>query len=132
MEEYTFDTVVHILANAEYQFMGLMELGSIRKWIYGFTSKEKAENFLRVTRRAGLFEAGDRFFPCTLAEWFEIKAKRKLPDLAIDPDPEAVRDYPLIVGDMSKHNISSVTVELPSGDKVYRVAVSPRQHPVDR
>jgi hypothetical protein len=128
MEKYTEQTVVHVLANADYQFMGLMELASNRRWVYAFTSKEKAENFLRITRRAGLFEAGDRFFPCTLAEWFEMQAKQKLPDLAIDPDPVAVRDYPLMTGDMSKHNITSVTVDLPGGGKVCQVAVAARQY----
>jgi hypothetical protein len=132
MEKYTEQTVVYVLANYACEFIGLMELASNRHWIYAFTSEEKAEDFLRITRQAGYFQGITRLFPCTLAEWFEMQAKKKLPDIAIDPNPEQLRDYPMVVGDMAKHNISSVTVELPSGDKVYRVAISPRQHPVDR
>jgi len=124
--EYTEDMTVFVLANHEYRFVGLGEMTSDRQWVYAFTSKEKAENFLRITRQAGWFEGANRLFPCTLAEWFDMQAKQKLPDLAINPDPEKVRDYPMMIADMAKHNISCVTLSLPSGGKISKIAVSPR------
>lgn len=120
------DMTVYVLANDEYRFVGLMELASDRQWVYAFTSQQKAEDFLRIARQGGGFTEANRLFPCTLAEWFDMQAKKKLPDLAIDPDPEQNRDYPMMVGDMAQHNISCVTTDLPNGGKVCRVAVSER------
>jgi hypothetical protein len=124
--ELTEETMVYVLANEEYRFVGLMELASDRKWVYGFTSPQKAEDFLRIARQGGGFTEANRIFPCTLGEWFGMQEKQGLPDLAIDPDPEQNRDYPGMVGDMAKHNITCMTTGLPNGGKLYRVAVSDR------
>ena len=114
--------------NKQNHFAGLMEHRTGKEFAFAFTSPEKAKTFLRITRKAGLYETVNRLFPCTLAEYFELQEKKKFPDLAVDPDPEQIRDYPLIVGDTAKHNITSLTIDLPQGGNVYKITVTPRQN----
>ena len=120
------DTTVYVLANEKLRFVGMTELSLGRKWVYAFTSPQKAKEFLRMARQKGMMEKTNRLFPCTLAEWFDLQAKQQLPDLAVDPDPEQHQDYPLLVGDAAKHNITCLTKDMPHGGKIWQVAVSPR------
>jgi len=89
----------------------LVDPGAGRQWAFAFTTVEKAKAFVAV---AGV--EADRLLPITLGEWFERQEEKGWPDLAIDPDPEAVRDYSLrIDADPSEHNIQCVTRETLAG-----------------
>jgi len=94
--ELSEDTTVYVLTGEHGRFVGIKELRSERQWLYAFTSPDKAKTFLRMARQKGLLEKVNRLFPCTLAEWFQIREKHHFPDLAIDPDPEQHRDYPML------------------------------------
>jgi len=122
------DMTVYVLMDDKGGFVTTMELSTRRSWTYAFTSQEKAASFLRTVRQSGFFKTIKRVLPCTLAEYFEMQKKRDLPDVTIDPDPVAIRDYSMkmMVSDASKQNVSCLTTTAPDGSKVYKVAVSPR------
>ena len=104
-----------------------MELSTGTHWAYAFTSQQKAKAFLRVMRDLPAFQNAKRLFPCTLKEWFDWQPQKKLPDLSIDTDPQALRDYPhFIQADLSKHNIQCLTTNSELG-KTYSVLVQPQQ-----
>jgi hypothetical protein len=80
-------------------------------------------------RKVPGFPEVERVLPCTLGEWFAWQPKKNLPDLAIDPDPEAVANYPLgLAADTAKFDIQCVTQRLPTG-LVHRVTIRPRSNP---
>ena len=126
---YSEQTQVFALVATSKRFVSLVELITARQWAYAFTSLDKAKAFVRIMREVPGFPEVERVLPCTLGEWFAWQPKKKLPDLAIDPDPEAVANYPLgLAADAAKFDIQCVTQRLPTG-LVHRVTIRPRSNP---
>jgi hypothetical protein len=126
---YSEQTQVFALVAKSKRFVALVELTTARQWVYAFTSVDKAKAFIRVMRKVPGFPEVERVLPCTLGEWFGWQPKKNLPDLAIDPDPEAVANYPLgLAADTAKFDIQCVTQRLPTGI-VHRVTIRPRSNP---
>lgn len=124
---YQEDTQVFVLTTQEKRFACLVELATGRHWAYAFTSPGKAEDFLRITRLHEPLKNAQRLFPCTLKEWFDWQPKKNLPDLAIDPDPRQLRDYPLhLQADLSTHDLQCITRQSAHG-KTYEVLIHPRR-----
>ena len=110
-------------------FVEFAELATGRRWAYAFTSEAQAKEFLRVLRQTADVSKVNRLLPCTLGEWFAWQPKKNLPDLAIDPDPGTIADYPLgLAADAAKFDIQCLTQRLPTGS-VHRVSVTPRPNP---
>jgi hypothetical protein len=123
---YSEQTQVFALVAKSKRFVSLVELPSARQWVYAFTSLDKAKAFVRIMRKVPGFPDVERVLPCTLGEWFAWQPKKNLPDLAIDPDPEAAANYPLgLAADAAKFDIQCVTQRLPTGI-VHRVTITPR------
>jgi hypothetical protein len=126
---YSEQTQVFALVAQPKRFVSLVELTTARQWVYAFTSVDKAKAFVRTMRKVPGFPEVERVLPCTLGEWFAWQPKKNLSDLAIDPDPEAVANYPLgLAADAAKFDIQSITQRLPTGI-VHRVTIRPRSHP---
>lgn len=122
---YSEQTQVFALVAESKRFVSLVELPTARQWVYAFTSVDKAKAFVRIMRKVPGFPEVERVLPCTLGEWFAWQPKKNLPDLAIDPDPEAVANYPLnLAVDAAKFDIQCVTQRLPTG-VVHRVTITP-------
>lgn len=109
--KHTEETEVFVPLKHDGGLPCLVDLGAGRQWAFAFTTAEKAKAFVVV---AGV--EADRLLPITLGEWFGRQEVKGWPDLAIDPDPETLRDYPLrIDADLSKHDIQCVTRETLAG-----------------
>lgn len=118
---YTEDTQVFVLM-APGRCACLVDLSAARQWGLAFTTQDKAKEFMRKVPTDA-----DRVLPCTLGEWFGWQDAKGLPDLAIDPDPLALRDHPLrIDADPAKHDIQCVTREH-LGVKSFEVTVRKRE-----
>lgn len=126
---YSEQTQVFALVAKPGRFVSLVELTTARQWVYAFTSLDKAKAFIRTMRKVAGFPEVERVLPCTLAEWFAWQPKKNLPDLAIDPDPAAVANYPLgLAADAAKFDIQCTTQRLPTGI-IHRVTITPRSNP---
>jgi len=123
---HTESTVVFALVSNEKRFLSLIALPGGREWVYGFTSFDKAKDFLRVMREvAGLPEI-TAFLPCTLGEWFVWERTKGHFPLTLDVDPHALLRSPRsLVADTSKFNVQSLVENLPGGS-VHVVTVTPR------
>ena len=79
------DALVFVPRSADGSFGCFMDLEAKRPKIYAFTSRKKAQTFLRVMSKAGFCIELDRLQPCTRSDWRECQQQTNdLHDLAID------------------------------------------------
>ena len=123
---HTEATEVFALITKEKRFLSLIALPEGREWVYGFTSLDKAKDFVRATLKVSGFPEIVSFFPCTLAEWFVWERTKGHFPLALDIDAHALLRNPRsIVADTAKFDVQSVVQNLPGGS-VHIVTVTPR------
>jgi len=116
------DTGVFVLMKHGGGVACLADLSAGRQWALAFSTQEAARGFVAATGADA-----DRVLPITLGEWFGRQEEKGWPDLAIDPDPEAVRAHPLrIEADPAEHDIRCITREHVWG-RSYEVAVRRRE-----
>lgn len=91
MDAYTDDTSIFLLMSQKVmQARGFGDLK--RTFAFAFTSREKAETFLREARSVGMLTDVDALLPMTVSEYFQWKKEGKaLGDLAIDPDKDLLK-----------------------------------------
>lgn len=127
MVEYTEDTVLYLLMTENKKFVGIIDFATNKKFNFGFTSINKAKEFLQICRKNNQLKNIRMVYRCTLGEYSQLQEKDpKFPYVAIDTDPEQLSSYPLIIGDASKENIRVLRLDKPNG-KIYSIMTSPKQ-----
>ena len=102
MPQYTDDTCIYLLMSEKVkQARGFQDRN--RALTFAFTTRKKANAFLKKAREVGMLTDVDLLFQMTVGEYFEWKAQGKASaDLAIDPQEDMLQ-HPVF----ASHHFSS-------------------------
>ncbi len=103
MPQYTDDTRIYLLMSQKVkQARGFQDRN--RALTFAFTTRKKANAFLRKAKAVGILTDVDLFFEMTVGEYFEWKKQGKASaDLAIDP-PEDMLQHSVFATNRFQHN----------------------------